>query len=394
MIALNTIVAFLLSFSSFTTGSPTGRQAPTYLNWKTFKANGINLGGWLAQEAVIDPVWWSQNCGTTTDEWTCCAKLGSQCGPVLERRYATFITPADIDKLATAGVNVLRIPTTYAAWVKVPGSNFYSGGQTRFFKNIASYAIAKYGMHIILDIHSLPGGVNGMGFGEGEGRFGWFNNATNLDYSLRAVDAALAFIQSSGTPQSYTLEPINEPVDNRDITTFGTPAALTDNGVVWVQNYIDAAIAKTAAVNRNIPVMFQGSFRGEAFWSPKFLASTNLVFDVHNYYFAGRPTDSDTVSADICSDAKASAGDGKFPVFIGEWSIETVADNKFANRQKNLNTGLYAFAKYTRGSAYWTAKFFGNVPVAGEGVQGDYWNYSAFIDMGIVKPGESAKYCS
>jgi hypothetical protein len=179
-----------------------------------------------------------------------------------------------------------------------------------------------------------------MGFGEGEGRFGWFNNVTNFDYSLRAVDAALAFIQSSGTPQSYTLEPINEPVDNRDFTTFGTPAALTDNGVAWTQKYFDAVVAKATAVNKNIPVMLQGSFKGEAFWSPRFLASANLVFDVHNYYFAGRPTDSDTVSADICSDAKASAGDGKFPVFVGEWSIETVADNKFANRRKNLNTGL------------------------------------------------------
>ncbi|KAF7674870.1 glycoside hydrolase [Alternaria burnsii] len=158
-------------------------------------------------------------------------QIGSKCGPVLERHYAPFITPTDIDKLATAGVNILRIPTTYAAWIKVPGSNFYSGNQAQFFKNIASYAIAKHGIHIILDIHSLPGGVNGMGFGEGEGRFGWFNNVTNLDYSLRAVDAALAFIQSSGTPQSYTLEPINELVDNRDFTTFGTPAALTENGV-------------------------------------------------------------------------------------------------------------------------------------------------------------------
>lgn len=35
-------------------------------------------------------------------------------------------------------------------------------------------------MHIILDIHFLPGGVNDMGFGEGEGRFGWFTNQTNL----------------------------------------------------------------------------------------------------------------------------------------------------------------------------------------------------------------------
>ncbi|CAN9189610.1 unnamed protein product [Alternaria sp. RS040] len=157
--------------------------------------------------------------------------MRSKCGPVLEPHYAPFITPTDIDKLATAGVNILRIPTTYAAWIKVPGSSFYSDNQAQFFKKIASYAIEKHGMHIILDIHSLPGGVNGIGFGEGEGRFGWFNNVTNLDYSLRAVDAALAFIQSSGTPQSYTLEPINELVDNRDFTTFGTPAALTDNGV-------------------------------------------------------------------------------------------------------------------------------------------------------------------
>ncbi|KNG51722.1 hypothetical protein TW65_01119 [Stemphylium lycopersici] len=392
MVGFN-ILAASLAFSSLAASSPTERRQKRYVNWKTFNANGVNLGGWLAQEAVIDPTWWSQNCAGTTDEWTCCAKLGSQCGPVLERRYATFIKPADVDKLATAGVNVLRIPTTYAAWVKVPGSNFYSGNQVQFFKNIATYAITKYGMHVILDIHSLPGGLNGMGFGEGEGRFGWFNNATNLDYSLRAVDAALSFIQSSGSPESYTLEPMNEPVDNRDITTFGTPAALTDSGVAWVQKYMDAVIAKAAKVNEKIPIMFQGSFKGEAFWAPKFSASANLAFDVHHYYFTGRPTDSDTVSADICSDAKSSPGDGKFPVFIGEWSIETASDNKFANRKKNLNTGLYAFAKYTRGSAYWTAKFYGNVPVAGQGVQGDYWNYSDFIDMGILKPSEGAQYC-
>lgn len=393
MILNNLLPILISSFASIVLSSSVVPRQANYVNWKTFKANGINLGGWLAQEAVIDPTWWSKNCGSTPDEWTCCTKLGNQCGPVLEQRYATFIRPSDIDKLASAGINVLRIPTTYAAWVKVPGSAFHTGNQASFFKNIAAYAIARHGMHIILDIHSLPGGVNGMGFGEGEGRFGWFNNATNLDYSLRAVDAALAFIQGSGSPQSYTLAPLNEPVDNRDFSTFGTPAALSDDGVAWVQKYIDAVIEKTQAVDAKIPVMFQGSFKGEAFWSSRFPASTNLVFDVHNYYFAGRDTDSDTVHVDICSDAKASAGDGKFPVFVGEWSIETVADNKFANRAKNLNTGLYAFGKYTQGSAYWTAKFSGNVPVAGEGVQGDYWNYSAFIDLGIVNPSQGQQYC-
>lgn len=388
------LVSNVLFFLSLGLPGALGVPATSSFNWKTSKGNGVNLGGWLIQEAVIDPTWWSKYSGGALDEWGLCAHLGTQCGPVLEQRYATYITPSTIDKLAAAGVNVLRIPTTYAAWVKVPGTQLYTGNQKQFLKNIATYAINKYNMHIIVDVHSLPGGVNGMGFGEAEGHFGWFNNQTALTYSYKAIDAVIEFVQSSGFPQSFTIEPINEPVDNPNMMYFGTPAALSDAGAAWTLQYIKGVIQRIVAANPNIPLMFQGSFRGEAYWSPQFPANTNLVFDVHNYYFAGRPTDSDTVSADICSDAKASAGDGKFPVWIGEWSIQTASNNKFANRRKNFNTGLYAFNKYTQGSAYWTARFYGNVPVEGEGVQGDYWNYESFIDLGYINSSEGAAYCT
>jgi aryl-phospho-beta-D-glucosidase BglC (GH1 family) len=129
----------------------TARKAASsqYLDWKTFNAVGVNLGGWLEQESTIDTAWWSQYSGGAVDEWGLCAHLGSQCGPVLERRYATWITTADIDKLGAAGINVLRIPTTYAAWVEVPGSQLYHGNQVSFLSSIASYAINKYSMHII-----------------------------------------------------------------------------------------------------------------------------------------------------------------------------------------------------------------------------------------------------
>jgi hypothetical protein len=178
-----------------------------------------------------------------------------------------------------------------------------------------------------------------------------------------------------------------------DITTFGTSAALSASGAAWVLQYVKGVIAKVQAANPQIPVMFQDSWKGEAYWSSSFPAGTNLVFDVHNYYFAGRPTDSTTVSSVICSDAKASAGDGKFPVFVGEWSIQTASNNLFSMRKQNLNTGLWAFSKYTHGSAYWTAKFSGNVAVGGEGVQGDYWNYENFISLGYVNASAGAAYC-
>ncbi|OJJ38650.1 hypothetical protein ASPWEDRAFT_48851 [Aspergillus wentii DTO 134E9] len=361
----------------------------SYVDWKTFKANGVNLGGWLVQESTIDTQFWNTYSGGASDEWGLCQNLGSQCGPVLEHRYSTFITKTDIDKLADAGVGILRIPTTYAAWIKLPGSQLYSGNQTVALKEIADYAIKSYGMHIIVDIHSLPGGTNGKDIGEATDHFGWFHNTTAFDNSLKAIDAVISFVQNSGSPQSYTIEPMNEPSDSRNMSTFGTPAALSDRGATWVLKYIKAVINKVEEANSKIPVMFQGSFKYPSYWSGNFSADTNLVFDVHNYYFEGRPTTSENLPTYICSDAKNKAVDDTFPVFVGEWSIQAKQNNTFALRSRNVNTGIQAFHNYAQGSSYWTAKFSGNATVNGQGTQADYWSYPYLVsgssmDMAII----------
>lgn len=363
-----------------------GLAAPptSYLDWTTFEARGVNLGGWLHQEAVIDPAFWSQYGGDALDEWGLCAGLGPLCGPVLEQRYASYITTADIDALAAAGVNLLRVPTGYSAWVEVPGDQHYAGRQAEHLRAISNYAIARHGMHVILDIHSHPGGVNGMGLGGREGGYGWFHNETALGYSYAAVDAAIEFILASDNPQGFTLQPLNEPVDNS--AAFGTPDALSEEGAEWVLGFFHGVLERVERAEKRIPVLLQGSFKHEEYWAPHFDKGANIAFDVHNYYFAGRPTTSANVPEWICTDAQASAGDGKFPVMIGEWSIQAVSENTFASRAVNLNTGLRAWAEYTRGSCYWTYRFSGNVPVDGEGVQGDYWSYETFMDMGIIDP--------
>jgi aryl-phospho-beta-D-glucosidase BglC (GH1 family) len=245
-----------LSLSLVATYLTVAYASTGYLDWTTFNGNGVNLGGWLEQESTIDTEWWAQYSGGEADEWGLCAYQGSQCGPVLERRYAIWITTADIDEPVEAGISILRIPTTYAAWVKVPGSQLYSGNQVSFLNSISSYAVSKHSMHIIIDVHSLPGGVNGMPFGEAEGHYGWFNNQTALNYSLQVIDAVISFVQNSGFPQAFTIEPINEPVDNTDITAFGTPAALSESGASWVLKYVQEIIAKVQATNPKIPVMF------------------------------------------------------------------------------------------------------------------------------------------
>ncbi|KAJ5610814.1 hypothetical protein N7510_007533 [Penicillium lagena] len=390
--ALTPLVALL---GTLPAASATPRQHPSYVDWRTFRANGVNLGGWLEQESTIDTAWWAKYSGGASDEWGLCSHLGAQCGPVLEERYATFITTADIDKLAHAGVQMLRIPTTYAAWIKLPGSQLYSGRQQEYLRRIADYAIERHGMHIVVDIHSLPGGTNGLDIGEATGHWGWWWNETALDWSLRAVDALIDFVQTSPHPTAYTIEPINEPADNHDFSAFGTPDALSDHGADWLLRYIHAVLARAAAAAPGLPVMFQGSFKHEEYWSPHFEREANLVFDLHHYYFQYDNSTSANLPEFLCADARVSAGDGKFPTFVGEWAMEAGAANSLALRGRNLRAGLSAFEHFTQGSSYWTAKFWSNATVVGQGDKQDYWNYEEFIDAGyldgrVVESG----YCS
>lgn len=125
-----------------------GVNGGRYIDWKAFKANGANLGGWLEKEKTHDPIWWSEVGGDDApDEWTLCQNLGSKCASVFEARYASFLNTTTIDQLASVGVNTLRIPLTYAAFIKVPGSQLYHGNQLKFLKAITDYAILKYNMH-------------------------------------------------------------------------------------------------------------------------------------------------------------------------------------------------------------------------------------------------------
>jgi aryl-phospho-beta-D-glucosidase BglC (GH1 family) len=148
IVAKLTMALGICATAKLALAAPVTAPSTTYVNWKTAKFNGVNLGGWLNQESTIDTDWWAKYSGGSPDEAGLCAHLGSRCGPVLERRYSTWITTSTIDELACHGVNLLRIATTYAAWVKVPGDQHYSGNQQSYLKKIATYAINKYDMHV------------------------------------------------------------------------------------------------------------------------------------------------------------------------------------------------------------------------------------------------------
>lgn len=127
-------------------------------------------------------------------------------------------------------------------------------------------------MHIILDVHSLPGGINGLTIGEATGHWGWLYNQTNFDYYIQVIDAVLAFIQDLGHPESFTLEPMNETADNRDLSVFGTPAALSDAGAKWVLKYIQAGVRPRRRCQPPYPRHVPGQLQGRGVLVQKFLS--------------------------------------------------------------------------------------------------------------------------
>ncbi|KAI7355298.1 glycoside hydrolase family 5 protein [Hortaea werneckii] len=366
-----------------------------FIDWKTYKANGVNLGIWFEQEQNYDTQWWAENIGDFPDEWTWCGAVGFDvCGPKLEARYASWITTADIDKMGKLGINTLRIPTTYAAWVKVPGSQLYSGNQQKYLRTITNYAIDKYNMHVIIGLHSLPGGINTLSIGEAFGHDAWFQNSTNLDYSFRAIDSIISFIKNSGRPYGFTIAPLNEPSDN--FAAFATPAGLTENGTNWINTYIKGTLDRIAKYDKRVPLMLQDAFFSEMYWSPFYPAGTNLVIDSHIYFFAAAGAYSQYVAPAICGQAKyIGEGDGKFPVFIGEWSLQSLYNNTLENRKTLYDTQVYAYQKYASGGAFWNYRMKNSVDtVDGEGVLQDYWSWEGLYNAGIPSANKvNSSYC-
>ncbi|KAL8281220.1 hypothetical protein RQP46_006254 [Phenoliferia psychrophenolica] len=340
--------------------------ATLFKGWSTYKANG---GAWLEIEktyagGVIPDAY--------SDEWSWCAAVGKAvCGPVLEGHYASYVTKEDIDRLARYGVNTVRILTTYAAWYDVPGSMLYHGNQASFFREIAEYAITEYDMHVVLGLHSLPGGVNGLDIGEAVGHLNWWHNETSLVHSL----------------ESYTFSPINEPSDNTNMSELFTPQMVSNpDGVTYLDAYMKAVYALMKIRSMENTLMVTDTYAGPSFWAPYWAPGSNIVIDTHIYYFAPPGVTGALIPELACAKAKNSTT--SFPVFVGEFTTQATLNNSLSLRPKIFQTQLYAFQKYLSGATMWNVKYLDTDKVtSGEGNMADYWSFESLIEAGAVNPG-------
>ena len=70
---------------------------------------------------------------------------------ILQSHWASWVTEGDIQKIAGAGFNLVRIPVGYWAFEKYPGDVFIQGAADYLDKAVEWAASA--GLHVWIDLH-------------------------------------------------------------------------------------------------------------------------------------------------------------------------------------------------------------------------------------------------
>lgn len=168
------------------------------------KIKGVNLGNWLVLEKWMSPSLFE---GTTAeDEYYLPAQLSPE---VYEARIkihrSEYITERDFASIKRIGLNAVRIPVPY----------FIFGDRPPYIGCIAELDKAfswaeKYGLKILIDLHTAPMSQNGFDNGGLSGVCRWSQIPEEVEFELNVLEK---LSERYGHREGLLgITPINEPV--------------------------------------------------------------------------------------------------------------------------------------------------------------------------------------
>jgi hypothetical protein len=164
---------------------------------------GVNLGNWLVLEKWMNPALFE---GTTAeDEYWLPRQLSKE---VYEARIkihrSEYITERDFVTIKSWGLDAVRIPVPY----------FVFGDREPFIGCVEELDKAfnwaeKYGLQILIDLHTAPEGQNGSDNGGICGVCKWAQNPTEVEFVLSVLERLAE--RYGKRPGLWGIEAINEP---------------------------------------------------------------------------------------------------------------------------------------------------------------------------------------
>lgn len=182
---------------------------------------GVNLGNWLVLEKWMSPALFE---GTTAeDEYYLPTQLSPE---VYEARIkihrSEYITERDFVTIKRMGMESVRIPVPYFIF----GDRKPFIGCIEELDNAFNWA-EKYGLTILIDLHTVPLSQNGFDNGGISGVCKWAQEPEEIEFALSVLER---LAKRYGNRKSlFGIQPLNEPVtenmwETMDVQNRYTPA--------------------------------------------------------------------------------------------------------------------------------------------------------------------------
>ena len=341
------------------------------------KIRGVNLGNWLVLEKWISEDLFS---GTDAeDETYLCVQLGhDRAAERLKVHRDEFITERDFEDIAVKGFNAVRIPVPFFLFEDVgPYIHCYE-----YLDKAFDWA-EKFGLKILVDLHTAPGGHNGT---DNSGICGICTWSTKPEYVAYIVEVLEKIAQRYGQREAmWGIGVLNEPMCSdteagkrlniQNFLGFYKPVDLElakDNTNYTLeflrQFYRDSYAAIRRHMGPDKYVVFADAFELDI-WDDFLAQFEGVVLDTHNYLMNAdmvlfRERNVNIYAAHLKQlGERVNAAAKRVPLIVGEWNIQNQADGlaDMTQAEKDhlyttVSQGFQEGMKDTMGWFYWTYK--------------------------------------
>lgn len=253
------------------------------------KIKGVNLGNWLVLEKWMLPEMF-EGTGAEDEVWLNRKMNPAELKEKMKEHRDTFITEQDFAFIKEQGIWLLRIPVPYFIFGDRPPFN----GCVEYLDKAFDWA-EKYGLQILIDLHTVPGSQNGYDNGGLTGVCKWCKNPEEVEFALTVLERlAKRYGQREGL---YGIEVLNEPISFLVYATAPSTGKAVDkeeakgSGYVplpFLENFYRNAYRRLRKIlPENKTIVFHDGFRLRH-WGKFFHKEhmKNVVLDTHIYIFA------------------------------------------------------------------------------------------------------------
>ncbi len=299
------------------------------------KIHGTNLGNWLVLEKWMSPGLFLET-GAEDETWLSRKMKAEDFEKVLKKHRDSYVTEQDFQFIADNGLNMVRLPVPYFVF----GDRPPFVGCIEYVDKAICWA-EKYGLKVLIDLHTVPYSQNGYDNGGITGVCKWRKYPEEVEFALNVLEKlAERYGKRSGL---YGIEVLNEPISWLVYITAPSTGKAEDKEEARGSGYVPLPFLRdfyTRAYQRirkhmgeDKTIVFHDGFRCTA-WNRFFREAKfkNVALDTHIYIFAmenfvpfAKPWVYKIYLNACMHQVRKAQKD--IPVIVGEWCI----CNKYAN---------------------------------------------------------------